>query len=153
MVVRWKGVYLMIGLLSFLSAFRLWAAGDAPPKGVETEGEFVVYGDSAMLAIEPKRCLLRGGQSECRAYIVLNWETKQNANVCLFQQGEEFELACWENAVRGASKVLFVGSESTKYQLKNMQGDVLAEVEFTVGTVEKTRRKSRNRKRRMWGFP
>ena len=153
MVVRWKGVYLMIGMLGLLCTCRLWAAGDAPPKGAETEGEYVVYGEFASLAIQPKRCLLRGSQVECRTHIVLNWEAKKDSSVCLYEKGEKLELACWENAIRGASKVLFVGNESTSYLLRNKQGNVLAEVIFTVGKVEKARRKPRTRKRRMWGFP
>lgn len=140
---------------TLFSAFRSWAAGDAPPSVGESEPVLQLpAGDKpAFIDIQPRRCLLRANQNECRTQLVVTWHTDKNTDVCLYEGDEQLELACWENAVRGATKVSFVGSEDTNYSLKNKQGLILVDAVFVVGMVEKNRHKPHFRKRRMWGFP
>jgi hypothetical protein len=143
----------MLLLLSTIYWVDAIAAGSTPPEDEESKSELVVFAENISLTIQPKRCLLRSNHKNCETDIQLSWKADKPFNLCLREKGNDFDLACWENSVKGAIKVRFEGSKTTLYQLVDAEKKKIAEVAFTVGVVATTHRKVMSRKRRMWGFP
>lgn len=142
----------MLLLLSIGYWANASAAGSTPPEEEESKSELVVFAENISLTIQPKRCLLRANKN-CEVNVQLSWKADKKFDLCLREEGNDFDLACWENSVSGAIKIRFDGNKTTTYQLVDKDKKKITEVAFTVGTVAKTHRKVMSRKRRMWGFP
>jgi len=146
----WLSFVLVICLFAFGNGR---AAGNAPEEDEDSKSELVVFAENISLSIQPKRCLLRAGQSNCETTIQLSWKAEKQFSLCLREKGDSLDLACWDNSVSGATRVRFEGNKTTNYQLVNTEGKTIAEVAFTVSNVATTHRKVMSRKRRLWGFP
>lgn len=109
-------------------------------------------GTVPVLTVAPKRCVLKPGQDKCRIQLVLSWESENSHSVCLSVKDDTLALACWEQAVRGAARILFVGDESVTYILSSDDSSVVSEAIFRIGRMSKQKRKSKKRRRRFWGF-
>ncbi|MFV2056057.1 MAG: DUF3019 domain-containing protein [Thiohalomonadales bacterium] len=105
-----------------------------------------------VLSIDPMRCVLKSGQELCRIQLTLSWQANKAHSVCLTEKGDALILACWEQAVRGAARVLFVGEESVTYVLVNENNTVHSEATLSVGRVSSPKRRSNKRRRRLWSF-
>ena len=62
-----------------------------------------------VLKVDPIRCVLKAGQDLCRIQLTLSWQADKAHSVCLTEKDDELVLACWDDAVRGATRLLFVG--------------------------------------------
>ena len=119
---------------------------------IEKSDTVTLVTPAPLLTVTPKRCVLKSGQDKCRIQLVLRWESDSSHSLCLSVKDDKLALACWEEAVRGATRLLFVGDESVTYILSTEDSRVVSEVIFRIGRISKQKRKSKKRRRRFWGF-
>jgi hypothetical protein len=103
-------------------------------------------GDNS-LKIVPDRCIsLHQGQI-CYQLTTLSWQMPITSDYCLFQEGVEEPLECWDTADNGTFKIDFQSSTPVIYQLQEVgSNNVLASSTVTVSWVYK----SKKRQRRSW---
>lgn len=145
-----------IGRNSFLWLMTLLLIAGVVSTGfAETTEVTEIPGSStdSVLVIEPKHCVLQSEQELCRTQVTISWQSEKPQNYCLFEEGDELSLACWEAAVRGATRIRYASDESTTYQLKTADLDVVSSVTLRVSRVVKGRRKTKKRQGRLWSFP
>ncbi|MCP4988113.1 MAG: DUF3019 domain-containing protein [Colwellia sp.] len=93
----------------------------------------------------PEQCVtLRQGRA-CFATVELKWQSVSKQSFCLYQEGKEKQLGCWQNNNNIQVKVEFESNKSVKYQLRTKSTDkVIAETQVEVSWQHK----STSRKRR-----
>ena len=65
----------------------------------------------------PDRCISLHKGQVCYQHTTLRWTSATAANYCLFQQGADQPLQCWENATHGESTLDFQSSIPLTYHL------------------------------------
>jgi hypothetical protein len=93
----------------------------------------------------PEQCVtLRQGR-DCFAEVNIHWESQHKQTLCLYQEGLDKHLKCWQNNESAHIAIDFVSNKSINYQLRNLNDNKLvAETQVTVSWLHK----SSNRKRR-----
>jgi len=93
----------------------------------------------------PEQCVtLRQGRA-CFATVELNWQSASKQSFCLYQEGKNKQLGCWQNNNNVQIKIEFESNKSVKYQLRTVNEDkVIAETQVEVSWQHKnTSRKRR----------
>jgi hypothetical protein len=122
-------------LLYSLLGFNPAMANEANMLKVEAEGFTAL----------PEQCVtLRQGRA-CFATIELQWQSSSKQSFCLYQEGHNKQLGCWQNNNKVQIKVEFESNKSIKYQLRTISDDkVIAETQVEVSWQHKnTSRKRR----------
>ncbi len=95
------------------------------------------------LRARPTRCAtLREGQP-CYVRFSLSWESDQPITVCLVSE-QNTTGKCWENELAGNFRKDLYLSETTEWNLQNIDGDSFGSVKVSVAWVYKSRRVRRN---------
>ena len=93
----------------------------------------------------PEQCVtLREGRN-CFATVELQWKSPSKHSFCLYQEGKNKQLGCWEDNNNVHIRVEFESNKSIKYQLRTVIDDkVIAETQVEVSWQHKnTSRKRR----------
>jgi hypothetical protein len=93
----------------------------------------------------PEQCVtLREGRA-CFATVELQWQSPSKHSFCLYQEGKEKQLGCWQNNDKVQIKIEFESNKSIKYQLRAViDNTVIAETKVEVSWQHKnTTRKRR----------
>jgi hypothetical protein len=99
------------------------------------------------LKIVPDRCISLHQGQVCYQFTTLSWQMPVISDYCLFQEGIEEPLKCWDTADNGTFKIDFQSSTPVSYQLQEVSShSVVASSTVTVAWVYK----SKKRQRRSW---
>lgn len=100
--------------------------------------------DTTGLNVKPARCVaLRQGQV-CYQRVTFHWHTRQAGNYCLFEDGQEQPLQCWQQLKRGQYKIDFQSPNNIRYVLREQSSmNPVSEAEITVAWVYKSKKKPR----------
>jgi hypothetical protein len=93
----------------------------------------------------PEQCVtLREGRA-CFATVELQWQSPSKHSFCLYQEGKNKQLGCWQNNDKVHIKIEFESNKSIKYQLRAVSDNkVIAETQVEVSWQHKnTTRKRR----------
>ena len=93
----------------------------------------------------PEQCVtLRQGR-DCFATVELQWQSSAKQSFCLYQEGKNKQLGCWQNNNKVQIKIEFESNKSINYQLRTVSDDkVIAETKVEVSWQHKnTTRKRR----------
>lgn len=154
-----KGFAILVPILSYLSHSTAWASNEVTSNNmplavaltqVSKDKQALLKQNSKInFAAQPAQCVtLRQGR-DCFATIQLTWQSENSQSICLYQQGKEQALKCWQGLTRAQYALEFESNESVIYQLrapKNSQ--VIAETDITVSWLHK--RTSRKRRWRLF---
>jgi hypothetical protein len=130
-------VYIKVSLLLFNCMFVFNSAMATEINKLETKQvDFTAL---------PEQCVtLRQGRA-CFATVELQWQSALKQNFCLYQEGKEQQLGCWQNNNKVQIKVEFESNKSIKYQLRTVSDNkIIAETQVEVSWQhKKTSRKRR----------
>ncbi|GAW95836.1 MULTISPECIES: DUF3019 domain-containing protein [Colwellia] len=93
----------------------------------------------------PEQCVtLRQGR-DCFATVELQWHSSTKQSFCLYQEGKNKQLGCWQNNNQVLINVEFQSNKTIKYQLRTVSDNkVIAETQVEVSWQHKnTARKRR----------
>lgn len=93
----------------------------------------------------PEQCVtLRQGR-DCFATVELQWQSSDKQSFCLYQEGKNKQLGCWQNNNKVQIKIEFESNKSINYQLRTVSDNkVIAETKVEVSWQHKnTTRKRR----------
>jgi hypothetical protein len=93
---------------------------------------------------QPDQCVtLRQGR-DCFASIELHWKAPSKQAVCLFQEGKQRKIKCWNNHDHGDMVIEFESSESINYQLRTVEENkLLLQTHITVSWLHKSSARKR----------
>ena len=111
---------------------------------------FAATGDEtqAKLTLTPRLCVLGAAEQECTGTVTLHWQASARINTCLFQDGREAPLNCWQQTQLGSFTISPKANRSLRFYLAATDGRVLAEGKFQVLQQQNAHRKRRN----PWSF-
>ena len=102
----------------------------------------------ASLVPSPGICVLQDEQESCQMEMVLIWEVPQSGNFCVWEQGANQPLQCWQGSWNGTLQINFQGEQDRTYILTRGQQETLVSSSVRVmGALEQ-----RIRARRRSGF-
>lgn len=95
------------------------------------------------LNLSPAKCVaLRQGQT-CYADVVLNWESRQPRDVCLFRLGQNAAMQCWTQVTTGSFAGEISAKENVDFELRaNESEQTLAAAQLKVAWVYKKKRRT-----------
>ena len=103
-----------------------------------------VQAQEVQLQVQPAKCVSLNQGTICYQNIQLEWHAEQSADYCLFQQGQEQPLQCWQQQSQGRLKFEFAHDQTQHYILKKKREDqILATTVVEVKWVYKGRRNNR----------
>lgn len=73
--------------------------------------------ETAQLSLKPARCVAMNEGQTCYQTVAINWQADAIADYCLYQQGTEKPIFCWQQTAKGKTKVEFANSENLRYRL------------------------------------
>jgi len=93
---------------------------------------------------QPEQCVtLRQGR-KCFANIQLQWQAPEKQAVCLFQEGQQEKIRCWQHHDRGELLLEFESNESVNYQLRTLNDNkVIMQTQVKVSWVHKSSARKR----------
>lgn len=95
---------------------------------------------AALLLASPGKCVTMKQGQLCYQDISLKWQTVQTGDYCLFLEGSDQALHCWQQAGTGEFEHEFARRESSRYQLRRGDSDeVIGEAVVTVKWVYQRR--------------
>ena len=96
-----------------------------------------------LLELSPAKCVaLRQGQT-CYADVVLNWQSQQPRDVCLFRLGQNAAMQCWRQAKTGKFAGEVSAQENVDFELRaNASEQALAAAQLKVAWVYKKKRRT-----------
>lgn len=105
---------------------------------------------SVELSVKPSLCILERGETLCRDQVEVRWQAARQYSVCLFEQGREEPLTCWDESRSGAYSSQLNTQDDINFQLIEMaERQVLASRAFeVVADAQRYRRRRRN----PWSF-
>jgi hypothetical protein len=65
----------------------------------------------------PERCVALNEGQVCFQNVTLSWQTDQIADYCLFEEGSDDAIHCWQNTNQGQIKIDFESSTTKQYNL------------------------------------
>ena len=96
----------------------------------------VAWGNESQLQIKPARCIALHEGQVCYQTLHIIWQADIVDNYCLYQQGDNTPLLCWENVAGGAGSVEFANNTSAKLLLvRKRDGQAIAEFMMEVAWV------------------
>jgi len=99
------------------------------------------------LTLTPRLCVLGEAEQECSGTVTVRWQAAAAINTCLFQEGLEQPLHCWQQTALGEYTLAPKANRSVRFYLA-ADGAVLADGQFQVLQQQNARRKRRN----PWSF-
>lgn len=72
---------------------------------------------SAELTLKPDRCVAMNEGQTCYQTLAVSWQSEKAGDYCLFEDGIQQPIVCWQNAVTGKAKLEFAAEGNTTYQL------------------------------------
>lgn len=100
------------------------------------------------LTLTPRLCVLGEAEQECSGSITLRWQAPAMINACLFQEGLEQPLHCWQQAASGEFTLTPKANRTLRFYLAAGNGSILADGKFQVLQQQNAHRKRRN----PWSF-
>lgn len=93
---------------------------------------------------QPEQCVtLRQGR-DCFASIKLQWQVPSKQAVCLFQEGQQQKIKCWEHHDHGDMVIEFESNESINYQLRSLSNNkVIMQTQIKVSWLHKSSARKR----------
>jgi len=93
---------------------------------------------------QPEQCVtLRQGR-KCFASIQLQWQTPTKQAVCLFQEGQQEKIKCWQHHDQGKTVIEFESNESINYQLRRLNDNkVIMQTQVKVSWLHKSSARKR----------
>lgn len=104
---------------------------------------------TAELAFKPDRCVTMNEGQICYQTLSVTWQSETIGNYCLFEEGVQQALICWQNAQKGNAKLEFAAEADRTYQLRleaitNQTAQLIAEQEVVVTWVYSKTKKRKN---------
>lgn len=126
-------------MLLLLMAAGAFAADEAPQSAATTTTT-----EPASLLLTPARCVALHQGQICYQRVQVSWSSFAAGNYCVYQEGQEQPVQCWQGQTEGSFAFEFASDSSRLLQLKNAQQRVVAESSMEVAWVYKasTRRKT-----------
>lgn len=130
-----KGITIMYVLLIFVFSYKPAMANQQ-----EKEHDNKV----SSLTAQPDQCVaLRQGR-DCFASVQLQWQAPIKQTVCLFKEGQEKKIKCWEAHDHGNIIIEFESKESMNYQLRTLSNNkVIAQTQIKVSWFHKSSARKR----------
>ena len=102
------------------------------------------------LFIKPKSCVIEAKNHHCEANIEVLWELKNKRNVCLYIEGRNRALACWQNKSTMSEFFSIDISKNVDFQLRDeITNQIIYSSRFSLYLkLVKYRKKRRN----PWSF-
>jgi hypothetical protein len=101
------------------------------------------------LTVMPEQCVTIRQGRDCFATVQLQWQSDSKHSFCLYQEGTEKQLGCWQDNNSISVQLEFESNKSVKYQLRNQHNDkVIAETKVEVSWQH--RKISRKRRWRLF---
>lgn len=96
------------------------------------------------LSISPQQCIaLREGQV-CYQNVIIEWQTKQPGDFCLYVNSNSTSLRCWNNSNTGRLAFDFQSQQSVTYRLRAPNSDIdLATAQIIVAWVYGNKKRRR----------
>ena len=86
----------------------------------------------------PEQCVTIRQGRDCFATVQLQWQSVSKHSFCLYQEGTEKQLGCWQDNNNMNVKLEFESNKSVRYQLRNLHDDkVIAETKVEVSWQHK----------------
>jgi len=106
---------------------------------------------TAELKLKPNICILPEAESQCKTTIVAEWKAKNNKafSVCLIRKSDEKSIACWQDAAFGRIEFNDDIAQSTQFELRDANNQLLGSDMFQVINEQKKYLRSR---RNPWSF-
>ncbi|QBG37037.1 DUF3019 domain-containing protein [Litorilituus sediminis] len=154
-----KGFALLIPIFAYLSHSTVWANSQVQTDNMPLAAALAQVSKDKQAKLndvskvnfvaQPAQCVtLRQGR-DCFASIQLTWQSENSQSICLYQQGKEQALKCWQGLTRAQYALEFESNESVIYQLRTpTNSQVIAETDITVSWLHK--RTSRKRRWRLF---
>jgi len=135
-----KGFAIIYAKVTLLLLYSLFAVSPA-----QAEEKKILTSVQLDFTALPEQCVtLRQGRA-CFATVELKWQSIAKQSFCLYQEGKQKQLACWQDNNDIQIKVEFESNKSVKYQLRTITDDkIIAETQVEVSWQHK----STSRKRR-----
>ena len=110
----------------------------------EEGSQQAINSQESYLKVSPERCVaLREGQI-CYQNIVLDWQTVNKGNYCLFFKDNSRPLRCWSNLNQAQFKMDFQSKQSKRFVLKTKDSARgVASVEVSVAWVYGNKKRRR----------
>ncbi len=103
-----------------------------------SESKVAVNTDVPSFTVIPKQCVTIRQGRDCFATVQLQWQSESKHNFCLYQEGTEKHLGCWQDNDSINLQLEFESNKSVKYQLRNQHNDkVIAETQVEVSWQHK----------------
>jgi hypothetical protein len=104
---------------------------------------------TAELMLKPDRCVAMNEGQTCYQTLAVNWQTETPGDYCLFEQGIQQPIVCWQNTDSGKTKLEFAAEGNTTYQLvlkamPETQQTMVVETEVIVTWVYSKTKKRKN---------
>lgn len=133
-----KGITILITLLLFIFLYK-------PEIALANSHKNSIEQESHIFTAQPEQCVtLRQGR-KCFANIQLQWKVPSKQAVCLFQEGQQEKIRCWQNHDQADMVIEFESNESVNYQLRTSKDNkIIAQTQIKVSWLHK----SSTRKRR-----
>jgi len=99
---------------------------------------------SSALTAQPAQCVtLRQGR-KCFASIKLHWKTPLKQAICLFKEGQQKKIRCWNNHDHADMVIEFESNESINYQLRRLNDNkVIMQTQVKVSWLHKSSARKR----------
>ncbi|PKG82471.1 hypothetical protein CXF85_13365 [Colwellia sp. 75C3] len=133
-----------IAIVPLLLLYSLFVCEQVNAQEPKTVTKPVNKVDIAFTAL-PEQCVtLRQGRN-CFATVELTWQSPSKQSFCLYQEGKNKQLGCWQDNDNVQVKVEFESNKSIKYQLRAVSNNkIIAETQVEVSWQHKnTTRKRR----------
>ena len=100
--------------------------------------------------IKPQLCVLNEGEEICRDQLRVSWQSSIALSPCLYRLDQDESIFCWEKVTRGDYRFNFVASQTTEFELREIQSNHrYGSRRFQVLFSEKKYRRAR---RNPWSF-
>jgi hypothetical protein len=101
-------------------------------------------------SIKPRLCVLNTTEESCRDELEITWRAAEKISLCLHQVDKTDPLRCWQNEKEGVYRFEIVASETTEFQLRDINSDIsMGAQQFEVVYNDKKYRRAR---RNPWSF-
>ena len=126
------GLWLLCASVVCILCFSMsaWALTDTSVfPGTASTGE-------AQLNIKPARCIALHEGQVCYQTLKIQWNAVQQDTYCLYSQGENVPLLCWENSLTGIGRYEFESSKTQNFLLlRKRDGKVVSSFSIEVAWV------------------
>lgn len=104
---------------------------------------------TAELTLKPDRCVAMNEGQTCYQTLAVVWQSETAGDYCLFEDGIQNPIVCWQNAFAGKAKLEFAAEGNVTYQLllkamPEQEQVLMAEKEVIVTWVYSKTKKRKN---------